>query len=103
MPPNSGSVLSLVGTSHLVSYVTPEVVDIPAVVRELSQNVPEYMVPEIIMPLRALPTLPNGKVNRRGLPEPDFSTTAQVDYMGPRNDIEEEIQETWHEVKLFSD
>ena len=93
----------LVGTSHLVSYVTPEVVDIPAVVRELSQNVPEYMVPEIIMPLRALPTLPNGKVNRRGLPEPDFSTTAQVDYMAPRNDIEEEIQDAWHEVKLFPD
>ena len=69
--------------------MTPDIVDIPAAVRELSQNVPEYMVPEIIIPLKELPSLPNGKVNRRGLPEPDFSATAQTDYTAPRNGIEE--------------
>ena len=81
-----------------MAYVTPDLVDIPAAVRELSSLVPEYMVPEIIIPLKDLPSLPNGKVNRRGLPEPDFSATAQVDYNPPRNSIEEEIQYAWHEV-----
>ena len=79
--------------------MTPDLVDIPAAVRELSSLVPEYMVPEIIIPLKDLPSLPNGKVNRRGLPEPDFSATAQVDYLPPRNSIEEEIQYAWHEVQ----
>lgn len=73
-------------------------VDVPAAVRALSALVPEYMVPEIIMPLKALPSLPNGKVNRRALPEPDFSATAQIDYIPPRNGLEEEIQYAWHEV-----
>lgn len=90
--------MACAGTSHLVAYVTPDLVDIPAAVRELSSLVPEYMVPEIIIPLKDLPSLPNGKVNRRGLPEPDFSATAQTDYLPPRNSIEEEIQYAWHEV-----
>lgn len=81
-----------------MAYVTPDLVDVGAAVKELSTLVPEYMVPEIVIPMKDLPSLPNGKVNRRGLPEPDFSATAQADYLPPRNSIEEEIQYAWHEV-----
>ena len=86
------------GISHLVAYVTPDLIDQAEVIRELSQMVPEYMVPEVMVPMAALPSLPNGKINRRGLPEPDFSQTAQHDYVAPQNSIEEEIQDAWHEV-----
>ena len=50
------------GTSHLVAYVTPDLIDQDEVIRELSQMVPEYMVPEVMVPMAALPSLPNGKI-----------------------------------------
>ena len=88
------------GNNHLVAYVTPEDADVDAAVEDMKQNVPEYMVPEVITKLAALPLLPNGKVNRRGLPEPKFgeAPSAQA-YVAPRSRVEERIQATWHEVR----
>lgn len=82
-----------------MAYVTPDLIDQDEVIRELSSMVPEYMVPEVMVPMAALPSLPNGKINRRGLPEPDFTIAAKHDYIAPRNAIEEEIQDAWHEVR----
>ena len=58
----------------------------------------EYMVPDIIMPLEELPRLPNGKINRRALPEPDFQQRQQQDYSTPSNEVEQRIQQIWQEV-----
>ena len=58
------------------------------------------MVPEIVMPLHELPRLPNGKINRRGLPEPDFSNRDQSDFVEPKGEAEKRIQEIWQEVRL---
>lgn len=57
------------------------------------------MVPEIVMPLDELPRLPNGKINRRGLPEPDFSNRDQSDFAEPKGEAEQRIQEIWQEVR----
>ena len=60
----------------------------------------DYMVPELIIPMAHLPALPNGKVNRKGLPAPDFTHVARRKYVGPHNLNEEHIQDIWHEVRL---
>jgi len=39
----------------------------------LSKNLPEYMVPSYFVFLEEIPLAPNGKVNRKGLPEPEIS------------------------------
>ncbi|MGD1897770.1 MAG: amino acid adenylation domain-containing protein [Phormidesmis sp.] len=47
--------------------------DIFAEVQSLLQaSLPDYMIPTIIVPLQALPLLPNGKINRTALPDPLF-------------------------------
>ena len=56
------------------------------------------MVPEMVMPLEELPRLPNGKINRRGLPEPDFANRDQSEFAEPKGQAEERIQEIWQEV-----
>lgn len=90
------------GNNHLVAFVTPADADVEAAVEDMKQNVPEYMVPESITRLEALPLLPNGKVNRRGLPEPKFGEVPKEEYIAPRSRVEERIQATWHEVVAYN-
>jgi acyl carrier protein len=44
--------------------------DVTAIRRELSTRLPEYMVPGLFVVLESLPMLPNGKIDRKRLPEP---------------------------------
>ena len=67
------------------------------VLREAMVKVlPDYMVPNTIMPLEALPLTANGKVDRRALPEPE-ETEAQS-YEAPQGEVEAKLAEVWSEV-----
>jgi len=60
------------GGARLVAYVVP-IGPRPAetdLLRFLSERVPEYMVPARAMCLDGWPQLPNGKIDRKALPEP---------------------------------
>ena len=43
----------------------------------LSQTLPNYLIPAVIVPLDSLPLTPNGKVDRQNLPIPDFHDPIQ--------------------------
>ncbi|EME20381.1 non-ribosomal peptide synthetase [Rhodococcus triatomae] len=60
------------GSVHLVAYVVPagDTVDGDALRRRLRTVLPDYMVPTAVVALDALPTLPNGKLDRGALPRP---------------------------------
>ena len=89
---------------QLVGYVTPETVD-PAMVRDsLKARLPAHFVPQLVMPLRQMPLLPNGKVDRKALASreeyvPDWSAAAAADvYVAPRSELERAVQAVWQEV-----
>ena len=68
------------GDKRLVGYVVAssggQRAD-PAVLRtHLSQLLPDYMVPASVILLEALPLTSNGKLDRKALPAPEFTTTA---------------------------
>ncbi|WP_254073322.1 non-ribosomal peptide synthetase [Acidisphaera sp. S103] len=63
-----------------------------AVRARLGERLPDYMRPAAIIPLQALPLLPNGKVNRFALPAPE----AAIDL--PRSAIEEALAGLFAEV-----
>ncbi|KZB80205.1 non-ribosomal peptide synthetase [Amycolatopsis regifaucium] len=59
---------------RLVAYVTPGDIDTQAVRARLASRMPQYMVPAAVVALDALPLTAHGKIDRRALPDPDFTT-----------------------------
>lgn len=61
------------GDKRLIAYVSPAGAadpDSAAVRADVARTLPYYMVPATVVVLPSLPRLPNGKVDRRSLPEP---------------------------------
>lgn len=61
----------------------------------LAERLPEYMVPAAFVHLDALPMNPNGKVDRKRLPEPSFEGRSG---QRPRNEIEGLLASLWEGV-----
>ncbi len=60
---------------------------------------PEYMIPSSFVFIDELPLSPNGKVDRKRLPSPDFMTSgSEADFVAPRNLVEEKLATIWKEV-----
>jgi acyl carrier protein len=85
------------GRERLVAYVTGSRLR-PANTAEitefLKQRLPDYMVPAPIVVMRALPTTPNGKVDRAALPEPDAQRVDRV-VIAPQTLVETELARIW--------
>lgn len=65
----------------------------------LKRSLPEYMVPNVFIPLTALPMTQNGKLDRRALPAPDFiSAEADESYVAPTTPTEEVVANICAEV-----
>jgi acyl-CoA synthetase (AMP-forming)/AMP-acid ligase II/acyl carrier protein len=86
---------------RLVAYFVPapdREVDIPELRTHLGARVPEYMIPQYFVELEAIPLTPNGKVDRRALPEPQVDRQAEESYVAPRNQVESAIARVWQEL-----
>jgi amino acid adenylation domain-containing protein len=87
------------GDSFLAAYIVPSSTD--GIKTEelrgyLSKNLPEYMIPSIYISLERLPMTPNGKVDRKALPEPEFNASnTGREYRPPVNQIETKLQQIW--------
>ncbi|HEY0602498.1 MAG TPA: amino acid adenylation domain-containing protein [Herpetosiphonaceae bacterium] len=64
----------------------------------LAARLPEYMLPSAFVTLDALPLSPNGKVDRKALPEPEARRPETASYLAPQTAIEREIAQIWQEV-----
>jgi amino acid adenylation domain-containing protein len=80
------------GDKYLCAYVTSEDSLTVSGLREfLSAMLPAYMIPTHYVQLAAMPLTPNGKLDRKALPEPLERMRIGVDYQAPQNDIEEKL------------
>ena len=64
----------------------------------LSRELPDYMIPRYFIPLEKMPVTPNGKINRRRLPEPEEMIASESVYVAPINKTEKKLVEIWQEV-----
>jgi non-ribosomal peptide synthase protein (TIGR01720 family) len=66
---------------------------------QLRDRLPEHMIPAAFMCLQALPTLPNGKVDTRSLPEPDWGGVQRNgECTAPHTPAEQKLAEIWSAV-----
>jgi acyl-coenzyme A synthetase/AMP-(fatty) acid ligase/acyl carrier protein len=65
----------------------------------LKERLPDYMVPAIFVVLDEFPLMPNGKVDRQALPEPEtVRPDIEASYAAPRSQTEKMLADVWAEV-----
>ncbi|WP_447599366.1 amino acid adenylation domain-containing protein [Nitrospira sp. Nam80] len=86
---------------RLVAYVIPATNTAPSVetLREfLACQLPEYMVPAVVMVLEAWPLTSNGKVDSRALPMPNTSSRLAQHFCAPDTKTEQLLVRIWEKV-----
>ncbi|WP_394836372.1 amino acid adenylation domain-containing protein [Pendulispora rubella] len=85
------------GVRHLVAFVVPAGLPIPdAVLREwLGQTLPAFLLPTAFASLPALPTTPNGKIDRTKLPSLLTSTDEGDGALAEEGDPESRLLAIW--------
>jgi amino acid adenylation domain-containing protein len=63
----------------------------------LKKHLPDYMIPSSFTMLEKMPLTPNGKIDRKALPEPALSVSRET-YEAPRTREEKELARIWEEI-----
>jgi amino acid adenylation domain-containing protein/non-ribosomal peptide synthase protein (TIGR01720 family) len=86
----------LVRAAQLIGYYTASTaLDEQDVKAALAAELPEYMVPALLMRLDAMPLSPSGKLDRRALPAPVWQTREHIE---PETALQQQIAAIWREV-----
>lgn len=89
------------GEKHLVAYFTSRDESVPGgdeLRTHLKAVVPDYMVPTAFVLIERIPLTPNGKVDARALPAPQFGSYASWGYEPPQGDTEVRLAGIWQEL-----
>jgi amino acid adenylation domain-containing protein/FkbH-like protein len=88
------------GRKRLVAYVVPDsgpTLEEETLREHLNRRLPEFMIPTAFVVLDGFPLSPNGKINRKALPAPEYKAPTEG-YVAPRSPIEEVVAGIWAEV-----
>ncbi|MGP9685815.1 amino acid adenylation domain-containing protein [Halomonas sp. AOP25-F1-15] len=88
------------GRAQLYVYVVMAAgsdVDDAALLTQLGERVPDYMVPSAMVRLDALPLTANGKLDRKALPEPEQDGSGKA-FEAPQGEAEETLAAVWADV-----
>lgn len=90
------------GEKKLVAYFAARRAPAPSV-RELRQHLqtrlPEYMLPSLFIRLEQMPLNPNGKIDRKALPDPESVPSERgAIYVAPHTQTEATLVQIWSQV-----
>lgn len=87
------------GNKYLCAYVVGEkCLSAHALRRHLAQTLPDYMIPLHFVQIEQLPLTTNGKLDRKAFPEPKEAAEIGLDYLAPKNEVEETLAKIWADV-----
>ncbi|HLK96771.1 MAG TPA: amino acid adenylation domain-containing protein, partial [Hymenobacter sp.] len=86
------------GNRQLIAYVAVEDAFDEAQTRKILQtHLPAYMVPTVLIALNQLPRTPNGKIDKKALPDPQDQAGTHG-YVEPRNEVEHQLAQIWQQL-----
>ncbi|MEJ6022290.1 MupA/Atu3671 family FMN-dependent luciferase-like monooxygenase [Ramlibacter sp. PS4R-6] len=90
------------GEKRLLGYVTAQAnarLEADALRAGIAKELPEIMVPQAVLVLPAFPSTPNGKVDRKALPEPNAVIAVLPPTTStPNSELEKTIAAIWQDV-----
>ncbi|MEH1813016.1 MAG: amino acid adenylation domain-containing protein [Nostoc sp.] len=91
------------GVKSLAAYIIPELTQPTSNELRLflKSKLPNYMVPASFTFLEALPITPNGKVDRRALPVPEFESDESTGFVSPHTHAQEVLAKIWQDVLVL--
>ena len=88
------------GRAQLFAYVVMAAgsdIDDAALLAQLGERMPDYMLPSAMVRLDALPLTANGKLDRKALPEPVHAGSGKA-FEAPQGEVEETLAAVWADV-----
>ncbi|UCH95536.1 MAG: amino acid adenylation domain-containing protein [Candidatus Aminicenantes bacterium] len=76
--------------------VSNKKLNIPVLKNSISAQLPDYMVPSYFVPLENIPLTPNGKIDKKALPEPEVG--GEENYIAPGDKMEKKLCKIWSEI-----
>ena len=90
------------GGKAVIAYVTADSpIDVSALNRFITEELPGYMVPSVTMQIEKIPLNPNGKVDKRKLPEPSVQSQDETQGARALNKLEERLCAMVSEITGF--
>ncbi|MBC6367517.1 non-ribosomal peptide synthetase [Algoriphagus sp. AK58] len=79
-------------------YVAQEELPMVELRNFLARSLPAYMIPARFMHLYQFPLTPNGKVDRKALPDPGYTVLTGVEFVAPATELEIAIARLWAQL-----
>ncbi|RIU88209.1 non-ribosomal peptide synthetase, partial [Oceanobacillus picturae] len=87
------------GEKFLCGYIVKEAnVSIYAIKEGIGDELPEYMVPSVMVEIDEIPLTENGKIDRKALLDIEVLLSKETEYEAPRNDIEAKLVSMWEDI-----
>jgi amino acid adenylation domain-containing protein len=89
--------------NQIVAYIVPingSIPSIPDLRQYLRETLPEYMVPSRFFFLETMPMTPNGKINRKGLPELQDQRDSDLEksFVASNDSLEMQLTQVWESI-----
>lgn len=101
-------IVEIDGLNEIAAYLVPDgdTLPSPAELRErLAESLPDYMLPTYYVALDSVPLTPNGKTDRKALPQPTggasragLVVSAEGGYLPPRTETEAALAAIWQRI-----
>jgi len=87
------------GDKSLCAYfVANQTFEVSKMKEELSAQLPGYMIPSYFVQLEHMPLTPNGKIDRKALPDPNENFIRFTEYAAPDSGLEQIFVNVWQGI-----
>lgn len=94
--PIQEAIVQLIDTQLIAYLLSQQAIEINVLRQQLRNLLPDYMIPISFVTVSKWPLTANGKIDKKALPQPSFSST--IEYLAPSNETEEKLCQIWQEV-----